>query len=161
MTNNKVKIGNFELTKMPESQNDHYDIKDGRMFCNGEFVAYCEGCDTKIYKQGVLVIANDSVDEKFDDGSTSYTFFNNNGDSVFYAQNYDVIGVDADNVYHEVNTSIDIDFYEEMLIASVFDGQNHVAHAVDYTSGKGFCGDRVADVCADIMLFKDEKDLSL
>ena len=157
----KVKIGDFELTAMPESQNDHYDIKDGRMFCDGEFVAYCEDCNTKIYKQGVLVIANESVDKDIDDGSTSYTFFNNQGNSVFYAQNYDVIGIDANNVYHEVNTDIKIGLFEEMLVAELFDGQNHIAHAIDYNSGKGFCGDRVADVCADVMIFKDENNLSL
>lgn len=154
----KIKIGDYELSKMHESQNEHYEIKDGKMFCDDKFVASCEGCYAITYKHGVLVIANENVNEKCDDGSTSYTFFNNRGKSIFYMQNYDVISVNQNKIIHEVNTDIRVNLFEEMLIAEVFDGQHYAVKAIDYTTGKGFCADSVEDACANAMLFKQEQE---
>lgn len=161
---NKIKIGDYEFTKMHESQNEHYVIKDGKMFCDDKFVACCEGCYAITYKHGVLVIANENVNKKCDDGSTSYTFYNNSGKSIFYMQNYDVISTNPSTIIHEVNTDIRVRLFEELMVVEVFDGQHYAVKSIDYTTGKGFCADSVEDACANAMLFKqeqEEKDLQI
>lgn len=161
MLNNKIKIGKHELTLMFPSQNPHFSFKEGKIFCNNEFLISSENCTIEIYSHGILVISNENVDITADDGSRTYTFFNNQGQMVYYAQNYDSILLDDDTEIHEVNATINITPYEEMLISQVFDGQNYIAKAVDYNSGKGFCGDRIVDVCDDVINFKNEDDLSV
>ncbi len=150
---NKIKIGEYELTSMVETQNDNFKIVDNRLYCKNKLVNYCdpEHSTVKFYENGAMMVVN--FENNSGETLTEYNFYNNEGEMVFNTTNYDV---DDEDEYF-LSAKVEVCLYNEMLIAKIEENDNTIYYAVDYPTGKGFCGDKAKDVCADVMLVKKDE----